>query len=318
MPEPVFELPQSYETSIVMRQDEAGVEREFVFLGAPIASIHEDHRDLLEKPEELLTTVLGLGESKPLRVAELPDAIFTLLTLETLDQETRRELGSCLELVSNADWLNGRRDADPTAVLFAEYLAFAKLVPFELSDAEVHPMTTAAMKSYKASEALLKATPHAVVLGPKGPIAFMAIAGGVAVIDSIGVIVGLAISPVTRRVVERVRRGIRRLFSPKNKDEQPPHVTIDEQFLESLSPEDKEKLQQLLKAEDDATKAAEAAKAQALQQENDEKQRQHKVKAEAETRAARHHATAESRQAELNKRARKKPKPKIVKDPKKS
>jgi hypothetical protein len=316
MPEPVFELPQSYETSIVMRQDGTDVEREYRFLCAAIAAIHEDHRALLENPTELLSTILQLGESKPLRVAELPDAIFTLLTLETLDEETRSYTGSVLDLVSNADWLSGRRGADPDAVLFAEYLAFAKVVPFELSDAEVHPLTMAAMKSYKVSGEFLKATPHAVILGPKGPIAFMTIAGGVAVIDSIGVIIGLAISPVTRRIVERVRRGIKRLFSPKKKDEQPAQITIDEQFLDSLSAEDKQKLLQALEEEQAKLQAEQEAKAQELQAKHDAEQQEleAKQKADEQERLAELHAKAAKSQAELNIIASRY-KPKIVKPP---
>ena len=300
MPEPEFELPQSYETSIVMRQDGTDVEREFRFLCAPISAIHEDNRALLENPTELLSEVLKLGESMPMRVAELPDAIFTLLTLETLDEETRSDTGSVLDLVSNADWLSGRREADLDAVLFAEYLAFAKVVPFELSDAEVHSLATASMKSYMVSSGFLKASPHAAILGPKGPIVFMTIAGAVGVVDSIGVIIGLAISPVTRRIVERVRRGIKRLFSKKD---EPAQITIDQQVLDSMSAEDKQKLRQRLEEEQRKLKAEQESKEQELQAKHDEEQRELEAehKAAEEELLAEQHATTQKRQAELNK-----------------
>ena len=187
------------------------------------------------------------------------------------------------------------------------YLAFAKVVPYELSDAEVHPLTRAAMKSYKVSEAFLKATPHAEMLGPKGHDLFMTIAGTVAVVDSIGVIIGLAISPVTRRIVERVRRGIKRLFSPKKQDDQPAQITIDQQVLDSMSAEDKQKLLQLLEEEQRKLKAEQEAKDQELRAKHDEELREleAKQKTAEQQRLDEYHATAVKRQDELMKLARK-------------
>jgi hypothetical protein len=213
MPEPAFEVPRSYETTIAMRDDAGGLDREFGFLCAPISSIHEDNRGLLEDPSTLLSEVLELGESQPLRVAQLPDAIFTLLTLAGLDEEARRNAGSLLELVSNTQWLAARREADPDAALFAEYLAFADVVPFEHSEPKFHPLAKTAIHSYELAGGLIKYGPHATILGAHGPVAFMAAGGAVAVIDSVGVAIGVAISPITNEIVDKVRAGIKRLFT---------------------------------------------------------------------------------------------------------
>jgi hypothetical protein len=210
MPEPEFEVPQFYETAIAMRYVADELDREFRFLCLPASAIHDDNGHLLDDPAALLSQVLELGESLPLRVAQLPDAIFTLLRLEMLGEEAHGD--TVLDLVSSAEWLDGQREEDPDAALFAEYLAFAEVVPFEQSKAKVSPLVATAMGSYTLASGIVKVSPGAVILGPHGPVAFVAVAGAVAVIDSVGVIVGVVTSPVTGQVVNAVRRGFRRLI----------------------------------------------------------------------------------------------------------
>ena len=142
-----FEVPQSYETTITMRhpKEERDHELEFQFFCLPVAAIHKDNRPLLDNPPALLS---GLGaESTPLRVGQLPDAILTLLRVDYLGEDA----GSMLELVSNPDWLAGQREQDPEAALFAEYLAFAEVVPFEQSEQKAAALATLARKSYSKS-----------------------------------------------------------------------------------------------------------------------------------------------------------------------
>jgi hypothetical protein len=229
-PQPEFEVPQFYETSIAMRYLAEELGREFRFLCLPAAAIHEDNRHLLGNPPTLLSELLELGEPRPLRVAQLPDAILTLLRLEVLGQEA----GSALDLVSSAEWLDRQRGDDPDAALFAEYLAFAEVVPFEQSKATVSPLATQAMKSYGVATGLAGASPGAVILGPHGPVVFMAGAGALAVIDSIGVIIGVATSPRTAEIIKAARRGFRRLIHRAPSDAQgagepsPPSETLEQ------------------------------------------------------------------------------------------
>lgn len=208
---PEFEVPQFYETAIVMRYRGEKSNREFRFLCVPIAAIPEESKDRLDDPPTLLRD-LGLGESAPLTVAQLPDAIFTLLRAEVLGDDA----GPVLAQVSNADWLARQREADPDAALFAEYLAFGEVVPFEQSKVMGYALSTLAMSSYSAAKGLVVAAPHAaVVFGPHAPVAYAAVvgvAGTVAVIDSIGVVVGVVTSPRTREVLQKAREGIRRLI----------------------------------------------------------------------------------------------------------
>jgi hypothetical protein len=208
---PEFEVPQFYETAIVMRHRGEESDREFRFVCVPIAAIPEESRSRLADPPALLRD-LGFSESAPLAVAQLPDAIFTLLRTEALGDDA----GPVLDRVSDANWLARQRQADPDAALFAEYLAFGEVVPFEQSKVTGYALSTLAMSSYSAAKGLVSGAPHAaVVFGPHAPVAYAAVvgvAGTVAVIDSIGVVVGVVTSPRTREVLQKAREGIRRLI----------------------------------------------------------------------------------------------------------
>jgi hypothetical protein len=115
-----FEVPQSYEATAAMRDSEGEVPHEFLFMCLPVSAIHESNRYLLDDPAEVLSELLPAGpvETRELRVAQLPDAIFTLLAAGSAGEEA----GSVLDLVSSPDWLAGRRSEDPAGALFAEYL----------------------------------------------------------------------------------------------------------------------------------------------------------------------------------------------------
>ena len=211
-----FEVPQFYETEIVMRHrgEERDRDLEFQFLCVSAAAIHENNRPLLDVPPTLLTG-LGLAESTPLRVGQLPDAIFALLRVDYLGEDA----SSVLELASNPDWLAGQREEDPEATLFAEYLAFAEVVPFEQSKQKAAALATLARKSYSPAGGVgsvaglsglapVCIVPHAAVvyLGVVG-----GVAGGVVVVDSIGVIAGVA-GAKAAKATAAVRHGFRRLI----------------------------------------------------------------------------------------------------------
>jgi hypothetical protein len=217
-----FEVPQSYETTITRRSGWQEPDPEFVFLCAPLAAIHERNRDLLDDPRRLLEDVLGLSDLRELRVAELPDAILTLLVADALGDDAG-DGSSLLERASDAGWLAEAREAYPEANLFAEYLAFAEIVPFEQSKLSVSSLATLARKSYgipgQVANYIGLGSGAAVLvpaLVPHVAVAYLGVAatGGLAVgvVDSIGVIAGVAASPRTAGAIAGVQRGIRRLI----------------------------------------------------------------------------------------------------------
>jgi hypothetical protein len=89
-------------------------------------------------------------------------------------------------------------------------------VPFEQSKVTGYALATLAMTSYSAAKGITSAAPQAaIVFGPHAPVVYVAalgIAGTVAVIDSIGVVVGVVTSPRTQEVLRKTRDGIRRLI----------------------------------------------------------------------------------------------------------
>jgi hypothetical protein len=222
-----FEVPQFYETAIAMRDAGEELDREFRFLCAPVAAIHPDNRYLLDDPPALLET-LGLAAPKALRVAQLADAIFTLLRAEELLEAGPAEhVGSVLDLVSSPEWLAGQREADPAGALFAEYLAFAEVVPFEQSMLRGSALASLAMKSYGKGLAAAGVAGIPAVLTIHGAVVFLAAvgaavtpaasvlagaAGALVVVDSIGVAAGMVTSDRTAETILAVRRGIRRLI----------------------------------------------------------------------------------------------------------
>jgi len=157
--------------------------------------------------------VLGMTDWRGLRVAQLPDVIFTLLTLEAQSEEAGQDTGSILDLMSSPEWLDRQREVDPAGALFAEYLAFADVVPFEQSKMAGSSLTGLAMKSYGVASTASGLAAVPLVLGPHGAVAsagVLAGAGAVAVVDSVGVVVGMV--PKTGRALRAVGRGIRRLI----------------------------------------------------------------------------------------------------------
>ena len=144
-----FDMPESYETTVAMRMH-GDLQREFVFLSLPASAVHESNMGLLADPQELLA-VIGLDQSAPLRVSQLPDAIFTLLMTDAAEEQEDRGDGASVgwQLISDYTWLEeAQRGENPEVALVAEYLAFAEVVPFEQSRAQVAALATKAVKSY--------------------------------------------------------------------------------------------------------------------------------------------------------------------------
>lgn len=207
-------MPQLYETVIAGRERGEDLDPEFRFLCLPLAAIHQENRDLVEDPPRLLE-VLGLTEAMALPVGQLPDAVFALLVLEGAGTVGVLP-DSVQEMASDRESLDALRHEFPDLALFAEYLTFAEVVPFEQSKVSGQALASLAMKSYTPASSIYAtgatAAPH---LGPHGAVVYLATAaaaGALAVVDSIGVVVGVATNPRTYQLLAGVRRGLRRLI----------------------------------------------------------------------------------------------------------
>ena len=212
-----FDVPQFYETTLRMRPrgEAEDLSREFVFLCAPVAAIHKDNLGLLDHPPGALEA-LGFTEHRELRVAQLPDAILTLLVADGQEDPS-----SFLNGPLDPRWLEEAREIHQDAALFAEYLAFAEVVPFEQSKLSVSALATLARKSYgipdKAGTYIgLGATAAAIV--PHVAVVYLGVAAagilGLVVVDSIGVIVGAVSVPGTgtSNAISNLRRKIKQLI----------------------------------------------------------------------------------------------------------
>lgn len=172
---PGFDVPQIYETVIAMRGPGGELDREFWFACVPAAAIYDGYRQLLDDPPELLS-LLGLadpGELQELRMAQLPDAIFTLLRAEELGEDA----GPVLSRVSDSGWLARQREADPGAVLFAEYLAFAEVMPSQQSKPGFSSFASKMMKSFAPGAGGVGLAGVPAILTSHGAVAFLAAAG---------------------------------------------------------------------------------------------------------------------------------------------
>ena len=195
----------------------------------------------LDDPPTLLSG-LGLAESTPMRVGQLPDAIFALLRVDHLGEDA----SSVLELVSNPDWLAGQREEVPEAALFAEYLAFAEVVPFEQSKQKAAALATTGRMSYSPAGQVAGFSGFSglapVLIVPHVAVAYLAVvsgvAGGLVVVDSIGVITGVASGPKTAGARAAVGRGLRRLLHRPDQPE-PDNAKQDtsDQPSQSAAPE---------------------------------------------------------------------------------
>jgi hypothetical protein len=133
-------------TLIAGRERGEDLDPEFRFLCLPLAAIHQENRDLVEDPPRLLE-VLGLAEPVALRVGHLPGTVFTFLV-----SEGAGTVGvlpeSVQEMVPDQEGLDALRQEFPDLALFAGYLTFAEVVPFEQSKVSAQALTSLAMKSY--------------------------------------------------------------------------------------------------------------------------------------------------------------------------
>jgi hypothetical protein len=180
--------------------------------------IHSNYLNLLNIPAELLS-MLGLQITRPLELAEIPTCIDALLYAEplglTVCETLERFLGS-------PGFLRAARSGDPRLAAFADYLAFADIVPFEESPLKLSSFSSVGRKSLNLlgnvsmiqSGVSSAAVLFPLLLGPHAPVVF-AVAGagigGMATVDGIGVVVGAADSPKAQQMFGNVRKGLNRL-----------------------------------------------------------------------------------------------------------
>jgi hypothetical protein len=256
---PGFDVPQIYETTIAMRGLGGELDREFWFACVPAAAIYEGYRELLDHPLELLS-LLGLAERtelQELRMAQLPDAIFTLLRAEELGEDA----GPVLNRVSDSGWLAGQREADPGAALFADYLAFAEVMPSQQSKPSFSSFASKMINSFAPAGGGITLAGVPAILTSHGAIVFLAaagaamapaagvlaaVSGSVVVVDGVGVIVGkVAKSPKTAGAIQLARHGIKRLIHRPVLPEQDPGDKQTEGETQRLAQQAQEEAQRL-------------------------------------------------------------------------
>jgi hypothetical protein len=130
-----MDLLQEYQTVVMTRGRERG-DIEFGFLAVPRRMIDESVLRLLDQPEELIRQ-LDL-EAVPIPISGLVGAIFSLLVAE--NGYVARDI-----FMSGLDSLLQRAAEDPELGLFAEYPAFAEVIPFEQSRMTNVALVTAAV-----------------------------------------------------------------------------------------------------------------------------------------------------------------------------
>jgi hypothetical protein len=194
-----MDLVHAYETVVATRGRDRG-EIEFGFLSVPRRMVAEDMVDLLDRPTDLISELDLTAE--PMPISRMPGAIFALLA-ETDGNEA-------LKLFMHGPDAVFRRAADePELGRFAEYLAFAEVVPFEQSKPTQVALVTAAVGSATAVGA--KGIPAIAAAAAAPPVAFFVLAGlagGVLVINGIGLVAGLPAHPQTREPRARLRDRI--------------------------------------------------------------------------------------------------------------
>lgn len=217
VPKPTFGVTQYYETAIVT-QDLNKQDPEFRVLSLPRMMIHADNLNLLNQPAQLLQ-MLGLQITRSLELADIPTCIDALLYAEPFGLT----FGEILErFLSNPESLRAARGNNPRLAAFADYLAFADIVPFEESPIKLSSFSSVGRKSLNllgnvgtiASAGTSASVLWPVLLGPHAPVVFAAAGvgiGAMATVDGVGVVIGAADSPKAQQMFGNVRKGLNRL-----------------------------------------------------------------------------------------------------------
>ena len=215
------DLVEPYENTWTVegRQPEIG----FTYLSIPSRLLTSEGQSLVSDPVRLYD-ILGATEAEALLISELPWNILDLLL--------QAETGEGWNVRPTAEWLIDHAK-QPVLELFAvaEYLTFADVVTFELSDTQDHSLAQIATASAgrvvrKAKNTLSwvgagklvttiggpKAAALGVALTPFAVKLALGITGVVLVADPYGVVAGIAKSERTRQTYEEATSKIRQVF----------------------------------------------------------------------------------------------------------
>jgi hypothetical protein len=214
--------PTLYETTWTLkgREPEIG----FTFFSLPTAKCNREGREFLAEPGRL-SDKFGLGKAtEQVLISELPWTVFELL----LAAESSKHDA----VAPTRDWLgNHNTPSNLQLYALAEYLTFAELVTFELSDPKEYSLGSLAVQSARriirkggnvlgwigiGKEASAMGGAKAAALGAAlAPVAFkVALAGTgiVLVADTIGAVAGLPESSRTKRAYKEASEAVRRTF----------------------------------------------------------------------------------------------------------
>jgi hypothetical protein len=139
-------LRQTYESTV---EDEDG--RAVHFLAVPHRSFDETHSSRLAQDGRGLLEEMGFSVLKRISPTEIPNAIAQMVSADT--SEDANALRTELALDRITDPTAASRD-DEELRAFAEYVAFANLVPFEESPINLVSLAGKAASTAKSPEAL--------------------------------------------------------------------------------------------------------------------------------------------------------------------
>jgi hypothetical protein len=197
-----MDLVQSYETVLATRGREQG-DLEFGFLSVPRRMIAESSIRFLDDPKAQSDWFKEMEVvAEPIPIGQTAGAIFSLLVED--DGLAARDL-----FMSGPEAVYQRATHEQELDRFAEYLAFAEVIPFEQSKLTNVSLTAVAVGSATAVAA--KSIPAIAAAAVAPPVVFFVVAGlagGVLVINGVGLIVGLTQKPRHQPARGRLRDRI--------------------------------------------------------------------------------------------------------------
>ena len=214
--------PTLYETTWTLKDREPEIG--FTFFSLAKAMCNDEGLDFLADPGRLSDN-LGLGKAtEQVLISELPWAVFELLLAAESNKHDTVD--------RTRDWLvNHNTESNLQLYALAEYLTFAELVTFELSDPKEYSLANLTVQSARrviskgknvlgwigiGKEASALGGVKAAALGAAlAPVAFKVAIGGTGIVlvaDTIGAVAGLPESSRTKRAYKEASETVRRTF----------------------------------------------------------------------------------------------------------
>jgi hypothetical protein len=205
-----LEIVQFYETTLKAREPEFAMH----FLAVPARCIAQEHQERLAHPKVLLEEFIGLLSPQELPLSLLPQAFLAMLENDNAEQARNR-----LQEVMEREPFERVRREKPELVAFAEYLAFAPIIPFEESKLSEHSFAEVVIKSLEkigaAATGALTAVAVPVLVGAGLVPPVLWFAGGtvaiLAAIDTVGMVFSWKEHKEINEEIRKLREAIEKL-----------------------------------------------------------------------------------------------------------